>query len=79
MSDQSWSHHDAGEWKIRTRPSRSGAAVLDGHAWYGEAKRKADGEWAEHALKEPVDCDIYFNFGATESDVVAKLRREVCH
>lgn len=68
-----WSHHDAGDWIIRARPQAAGAG------WYAEAKRKADGEFAEHALLEPVHFDIHFEFADSESAVVAKLRRELAH
>jgi len=68
-----WTYHDAGEWQIRTRPAREPT----NEPWYGEAKRKSDGEFAKHALLEPTNCDIYFEFGRDEAEVVRKLKREL--
>ncbi len=73
MRSRDWTHHDAGDWMIRARPQRDGAA------WYGEAKRKADGPFAKHALYEPWHLEIHFEFADTESAVVQKLRREIAH
>lgn len=73
MSGREWTHHEAGDWAIRARPKEKG------EGWYGEAKRKADGPFAEHALLEPPRCEIHFEFADTEADVVAKLRRELTH
>lgn len=74
MSARDWNYHDVGDWLIRTQPSQQRRSE-----WFGEAKRKADGPFAEHALAEPINCDIYFEWADTESDVVLKLKRELLH
>lgn len=74
-SDRPWTYSDAGDWIIRTRPARPG----NGRAWFGYAKRRADGFCADNAVEEPINHDVYFEFGDTQAEVVAKLKREVMH
>jgi hypothetical protein len=70
MDDLSWSH-EAENWRYRCRPGRNGVK-----GWIAFAKRGCFvSEWG-HEIFEP--GDLWFEFGTTEDEALAKLQAEVC-
>lgn len=57
-----------GEWYFRTRPMKNGR-------WQGEARKGAF--VSDHAIREPIEDDVWFDFADTREEVLTKLKSEV--
>ncbi len=51
----------------------------ENRAWLAEAKRADQPFCAQHALAEPLDHDVWFEFGRTSDEALRKLKAELLH